>query len=73
MRRDDWIDDSEYPDEDDIAAFGEDSPPDNDPLTIGYIGDRRPPFWTPAKIGIVVIVVLMLTFLLLPQVVQLFY
>jgi hypothetical protein len=50
MRRDDWIDDDEYPDEDDIEAFGEDSPPDNHPLTIGYVGNSRPSFWTKGRI-----------------------
>ena len=38
-RDDDWINDEEYPDDKDIEAFGDDSPPDDDPLTIGYVGD----------------------------------
>lgn len=45
VRQDDvWLEDKDYPDEKDIEEFGYDSPPDYDPLTIGYIGDNRPPF-----------------------------
>ena len=56
MRRDDWIDEDEYPDEDDIEAFGEESPPDDHPLTIGYVGSSRPRFWTKGRIALVVVV-----------------
>lgn len=65
MRRDDWIDDDEYPDDRDVAALGDESPPDFDPLTIGYVG-RRPPFWTPARVVIAVIALVLIAALLLP-------
>jgi hypothetical protein len=65
-RRDDWIDDDEYPDDRDVEDFGETSPPDNDPLTIGYVGDLRPPYWTPRRLIILVIVLLIVAALLLP-------
>lgn len=36
-RRDDWIDDDEYPDARDTRDMGDDSPTDYDPLTVGRI------------------------------------
>ena len=39
-RRDDWLDDDEYPSDDDVEHFGEDSPLDYDPLSIGYFGEK---------------------------------
>ncbi len=36
-RRDDWIDDDEYPDARDMRDLGDDSPTDYDPLTVGRI------------------------------------
>ena len=70
-RRDDWIDDDEYPDERDIEALGDDSPVDYDPLTIGYMPGERRRFWTPAKIILLVIVLVLLASLLLPSVLAL--
>lgn len=65
MRHDDWLNENEYPDEKDIEAFGDDSPPDDDPLTIGYVGDYRPPFWTPQRIGLAIFVFFVLAVMLL--------
>lgn len=66
-RRDDWIDDDEYPDERDIAELGDEAAPDSDPLTIGYVGDRRQPFWTLRRLVVLAIVLLMIAALLLPE------
>ncbi len=49
---------------DDIEAFGYDSPPDDDPLTIGYVGEERPPFWTGRRVFILVIAVVLIGALL---------
>jgi len=38
MSRDDWIDEDEYPNDEDVDAFGDYSPPDDHPLTVGYVG-----------------------------------
>jgi hypothetical protein len=59
-RPDDWIEDDEYPDERDIADLGEDSPRDDDPLTIGYVGKRRRQRWSARRIAVTVIVVILL-------------
>lgn len=67
-RLDNWIDDDEYPDDRDIEDFGEDSPPDNHPLTIGYVPGLRPRFWTPGKVILLVFMLLIVAALLLPQV-----
>ncbi len=67
-RLDDWIDDDEYPDDRDVADFGDESPVDYDPRTIGYVGQRRPGFWTPRRILLALVVVLIVAALLLPQV-----
>jgi hypothetical protein len=65
-RRDDWIDDDEYPSERDVDDFGDDSPPDDHPLTIGYMGSARQQFWTSARIIIALIIALILAALLVP-------
>ncbi len=64
-RRDDWIDDDEYPDDRDVETLGDESTPDNHPLTIGYVG-RRPSFWTPARLILLVIVLIVVAALVLP-------
>lgn len=64
---DDWLDDNEYPDDRDIADFGDDSPGDYDPLTIGYTGERYTDFWTPTRIILAVIALLVIAALLLPM------
>ncbi len=66
MQYNDWIDDDEYPDDKDIEAFGDDSPPDYDPLTIGYIGEQRGEFWTTRRIVLLVVVLILLVAWLLP-------
>jgi len=63
---DDWIDESEYPDERDMDDFGDDSPADYDPLTLGYIGDERPTFWTPRNLLILLVVLVLVGALVLP-------
>jgi hypothetical protein len=70
-RRDHWIDDDEYPDDQDVEDFGDDSPVDYDPRTIGYLGKRRPGFWTPRRVLLLAVVLLIVAALLLPQVVAL--
>lgn len=59
MSYDDWIDDNEYPNDADIEKFGDDSPPDYDPLTIGYLDDS-PPFWTTGRIVAVVLLLVLI-------------
>jgi len=59
-RRDDWIDDDEYPDASDIERFGDYSPTDYDPLTIGRVGRRRAPVWTRSRIIIAIGALLLL-------------
>ncbi|MDQ7027643.1 MAG: hypothetical protein Q9P44_19030 [Anaerolineae bacterium] len=72
MRYDDWIDDDEYPDDEDIEAFGYDSPPDNDPLTIGYVDDSRPAFWTTRRIVLLIVILIIFGALLFPSLLRLF-
>ncbi len=66
-RLDNWIDEDEYPDDRDVDEFGDDSPVDYDPRTIGRVGDR-PPFWTRGKILLLVVVLVIVAALLLPSV-----
>ena len=69
-RQDDWIDDDEYPDERDVEEFGDDSPIDYDPLTIGRVPGIHPRFWTRGKVILLVIVLLIVAALLLPLILQ---
>jgi hypothetical protein len=63
-RRDDWLDNDEYPDERDIDDFGDDSPLDNDPLSIGYVPKLHVPFWTRGRILLaLVLLILLLAFI----------
>lgn len=66
MRNDIWLNENEYPDDKDVEAFGYDSPSDYDPLTIGYIGDNRPSFWTRKRIITLIIALLLIGALVLP-------
>jgi len=66
-RLDDWIDEDEYPDDRDVAEFGDDSPSDNHPLTIGHVPGIRSHFWTIRRIILLIIVLLIVAALLLPQ------
>ena len=70
MHDDIWVSDNEYPDEKDIEAFGYNSPPDDDPLTIGYVGDSRPGFWNGKRIFMLVVILLMIGILVLPPLVR---
>ncbi len=70
-RLDDWIDEDEYPDDKDVEEFGDESPVDYDPRTIGYIGKRRRGFWTTSRLILLGVVILILAALLLPQVINL--
>ena len=65
-RLENWIDEDEYPDERDIEDLGDDAPTDYDPRTIGYVG-RRPAFWTPARVVLLIIVGFIVSALLLPE------
>lgn len=73
MPNHDWLDDNEYPSEKDIDELGEDSPIDYDPLTMGYIGrgQTNKQFWTPKNIIIAVVVLLIISALFLPPLLQL--
>jgi hypothetical protein len=66
-RLDDWIDDDEYPDDRDASDFGDDSPPDDDPLTLGRVPGIRPRFWTPGRLLLALVVLLIVAALLLPS------
>ncbi len=66
MNNNTWLNENEYPDEKDIEEFGDDSPVDYDPLTIGYIGDSRPSFWTAKRVVILLIAILMIGALVIP-------
>lgn len=66
-RRDDWIDEDEYPDERDIDDLGDDSPVDYDRSTLGRVGNMRQPYWTRSRILVVVLVGLVLLSLILAE------
>lgn len=70
-RSDDWIDDDEYPDDRDIAEFGEDSPYDNDPRTIGRVPGIHSRTWTPGRILIAIVALIIVAALVLPLLVPL--
>lgn len=72
MPQDVWLSDKDYPDQKDIEKFGHDSPPDYDPLTIGYIGDSRPRFWTLRRVAVLIVVLILLGALLLPPLLRVF-
>jgi hypothetical protein len=72
MQNDIWLDSNEYPDEKDIEAFGDDSPVDYDPLTIGYLGGSRPKFWTTKRVAVLIVVLILISALLLPPLLRLF-
>lgn len=65
-RSDDWIDDDEYPDDRDVAEFGEDSPYDNNSRTIGRIPGVNSPHWTPGRILLAIVALLIVAALVLP-------
>ncbi len=69
-RLDNWIDEDEYPDDRDVEDFGDDSPGDYDPRTIGTVGER-PLFWTRGRVVLLVVVLVIVAALLLPPVVAL--
>jgi hypothetical protein len=64
-RLDDWIDEDEYPDDRDVEEFGDESPVDYDPRTIGDVGWRRG-FWTTRRIIMAIICLLIVAAILLP-------
>lgn len=66
MNNNTWLNENEYPDEKDIEEFGDDSPVDYDPLTIGYIGDSRPSFWTAKRVVTLLVATLLIGALVLP-------
>jgi hypothetical protein len=70
-RRGDWIDDDEYPDDSDMERFGEYSPSDYDPLTIGRLGRRRAPFWTRTRVVMAVVVIVLVLSILIVEVLPL--
>lgn len=59
-RRDDWIDEDEYPDDRDVEDFGAESPVDYDRRTIGRVGNMRQPFWTRTRVFIVIILAILI-------------
>lgn len=66
-RRDDWIDEDEYPDERDIEDLGNDSRVDYDRSTMGRIGNMRQPYWTKTRIVIAALAGLVLFGLILAE------
>ena len=65
-RLDDWIDEDEYPDDRDVADFGDDSPSDDHPLTIGRVPGIRSSRWTLGRVLLVVVALLIVAAMLLP-------
>lgn len=65
-RSDDWIDDDEYPDDCDIAEFGDDSPDDNDARTIGRVPGVNSRHWTPGRILLAIVALVIVAALVLP-------
>ena len=65
-RLDNWIDEDEYPDDCDAAEFGDDSPSDAHPLTIGHVPGIRSNRWTPGRVLLAIIALLIVTAMLLP-------
>ena len=59
-RRDDWIDEDEYPDDRDVEDFGDESPVDYDLRTLGRVGNLRQPFWTRTRVFIVIILAILI-------------
>ena len=55
-RSEDWLDEDEYPDDKDVEEFGEESPVDYDPLTMGRVGNLRVPFWTRKRVAVALVV-----------------
>ncbi len=51
-RRDDWLDEDEYPSEKDMDDLGDDSPFDHDRLSIGRVRGVNDSFWTCERIGL---------------------
>lgn len=66
-RRDDWLDEDEYPDDRDVDDLGDDSPYDNDPLSIGRVPGLHPPFWTRTRLLVALLLGLMLLVFVLPR------
>ena len=62
-RRDDWIDDDEYPDERDMRDLGDDAPYDDDPLTIGRVKGVNEGRWSRGRIILVVCALILLAVL----------
>ncbi len=65
-QRAEWLDDDEYPSEDDMEEFGDYSPRDDHPLTIGNLGYNQPPTWTPRRLLLAAIALLIVAAMLLP-------
>jgi hypothetical protein len=65
-RLDNWIDEDEYPDDKDVEDFGDESPVDYHPRTMGYLGGKRSGFWTTGRIILLVIVLVIVAAMLLP-------
>jgi hypothetical protein len=70
-RRDDWIDDDEYPDERDMRDLGDDAPYDDDPLTIGRVKGINDGRWTRSRIILVVCALILLVVLAIPILIRL--
>jgi hypothetical protein len=66
-RSEDWIDDDEYPDDADMAEFGESSPVDYDRRTMGKVRHRQNRYWTRGRIVIAVISAALLLLMLLAE------
>jgi hypothetical protein len=68
----DWISKNEYPDDDDVRDFGDDSPVDYLKLEKVRHGVYRDKFWTRGRIIIAACALILLVILLIPLARQLF-
>ena len=66
-RREEWLDEDEYPDDRDVDQFGDDSPYDNDALGIGHVSSLHTSFWTRTRIQVVFLFGLLLLVFILPR------
>ncbi len=71
-RRDHWLDEDEYPSEEDEAEFGDYSKRDSDPLTIGYVGRRTPRRITPLRVILAIVAVIFILSVFLPPLLSIF-
>ncbi len=73
-RHDEFLSENEFPTERDVEKFGDESPWDNDALTIGMVGKRKKSkrgFWTRQRIMMALIMLVIIAAIVLPLLVPL--